>query len=530
MRLATAEIMRNLDSTTIDKFGIPGVVLMENAGGRCARLIMSNFAEPIRDGVSVVCGTGNNGGDGFVIARHLWNNGYDVTVYLLGAMNKIAGDAKANFDIIERLEVPVISLATVTKAAQLPAFFEESGLIVDAVFGTGLDRPVTGRYEAAIEAINQAANPVFAVDMPSGLNSDTGRPMGSAVYADMTATFGLPKIGQWLYPGYLHSGRLVVVDISIPAEAEESIEIPYSLVGQENIFHLFAPRSHDVNKGSFGRALIVGGSPGFSGAVALAAWGAMRAGAGLVTAAVPARLHDLMEIKLTEAMTAPVAETDSGHFAEAGLDALIDLAMDKNVVAFGPGVGRNRETAEMLYSLLPELKGAVILDADGLNLLADNISVLKQVRGPVILTPHPGEMARLTGKTIQEVQADRVGIAREFARKHGVHLILKGAHSIIAEPAGEVFVNPTGNPGMATGGTGDVLTGILAGYLAQGFSVLDAVIAGVYMHGLAGDWAAELKGEKGLTACDLLDGLPEVTKTLERLFTQGFEGEIDEDK
>ena len=518
MKLVTARMMRELDRTTIEDIGIPGLVLMENAGAGCARLILNDFADQIEDGVAVICGLGNNGGDGFVIARHLWNNGYDVEIFLIGSSDKLKGDAKTNWEIALRSGLPYVELERESDITTLFEELGEYGLVVDAIFGTGLARDVEGKYELVIDAINMVEAPVFAVDIPSGLNSDTGKPMGLAVYADMTATFGLAKLGQWLYPGYLHTGKLFVVDISIPPLIVDSFEVPYNLVETETIFHMFMPRSPDSHKGTFGHALILGGSAGLTGAPVLAANGAYRSGAGLVTAGVPQGLNSILETKLTEAMTAPLGSDDETYFTGEMSDTAAKIAKDMNVAVLGPGMRKDESTREFLFDFLRKTQIPTVLDADALTMIAEDISILSEVKGNAILTPHPGEMARLTGLTTEDVQKDRLDVARRFAGEHGVIVVLKGNRTIIASPDGDVFINPTGSPAMATGGTGDVLSGMIGGFICQGWSTLESAIVAVFIHGLAGQMIEERKGQRGTLAQDMVDVLPEVIKGIEDLY------------
>ena len=521
MKIVTAELMRRLDRTAIDEIGIPGLVLMENAGAGCAQIILTDFCDEIQQGAGVLCGAGNNGGDGFVIARHLWNNGVDTVVYLMGSGEKLQGDTKVNYQIARNMDIPVVELTGDEVTEILLEDLSDFGLVVDALFGTGLDREVEGRYAEAIDAVNTVECPVFAVDIPSGVHADTGKPMGTAVYADATATFGLSKLGHWLYPGNHYCGKLHIVDISIPWEVVERQQIPYALIGAENLFHLFLPRNPDAHKGHFGHALILGGSTGLTGAPAMAGQAAMRTGAGLVTVAVPTALNAILETKLTEVMTAPLGREGATFLDQEANEACEKLIQGKSVVAIGPGLGRNGATREFLLAMLPQIQVPVVLDADALWLLADHVEVFDRMESPVILTPHPGEMSRLSGQSVEQIQENRIDTARNFAKEHGLWVALKGGRTVVADPDGQVFLNATGNPGMASGGTGDVLTGMIAGLIAQAVDPSDAVLAAVYLHGMAGDQAARTKGEKALTAGDLLEYLPPVLHKFERLFAGG---------
>lgn len=523
MNLVTADLMRELDRITIEEIGIPGVVLMENAGAGCARAIMEKFSDNAASGVAVVCGTGNNGGDGFVIARHLWNSGFDVTIFIVGDPEKIKGDAAVNKNIADAMGIPYGAAVTDENAEVFSIELDQFGLIVDALFGTGLDREVTGKYALAIEAINDASAIKFAVDIPSGLNADTGRPMGDAVFADMTVTFQMAKVGQWLYPGYLYCGELIVVDISIPEEVIDQISIPTKLIEQDSVIHLFIPRHPEAHKGSFGHCVILGGSPGLSGAPVLAANAALRAGAGLVTVAAPDGINSILEGKLTEVMTAPMPQTPGGHLSLDALGGLKKFLISKSALAVGPGIGTDEQTRDLLFALLPSVDLPMVLDADALNIIAGDPSILNDLEAETILTPHPGEMARLTGLTVDEINENRIEIGRKFAADHNVILILKGGRTLIFTPDQQVFLNTTGNPAMATGGTGDVLTGIIVGLLSQDIAPIEAALCGVYLHGAAGDWATEKYGEKSMTAGDLEEGICAITKSLEMVFKCDFE-------
>jgi ADP-dependent NAD(P)H-hydrate dehydratase / NAD(P)H-hydrate epimerase len=524
MKLVTAAQMRELDKRSIGELGIPGIVLMENAGAGGASIIMETLHVQAADGVCIVCGTGNNGGDGFVIARHLWNNGYEVEIYIIGEAEQIKGDARINYEIAEKFGLPITEVTGPEEMDILRQDLTSFGLIVDALFGTGLDREVRGIFREVIEAINEAQTKVFSVDIPSGLNSDTGQPMGVAVFADLTGTFAYAKVGQFTYPGYLYCGDVYIVDISIPGFFEEDVYLSTSVLDTDEFFHLFAPRSSASHKGDFGHLLVVGGYPGMTGAPALSSLAALRCGAGLCTLAVPKDLNLAMEAKLTEVMTKSLTQTEQGGLSSAAASEIRALLKGKTALALGPGMGTSEEARRLLADLLPAVDVNIVIDADGLNNLVGQLDLLRRCPMEVILTPHPGEMARLTGKTTKEVMSDRVGVARSFAEKNQVYVVLKGARSVVAAPDGRVWINVTGNPGMATAGAGDVLTGVIAGLLAQPFKPLDCVLAGTYIHGQAGDLAADRLGEKGLIASDILNDLPAAIKSIEDFYYAAVEG------
>ena len=518
MKLATAKIMQELDRLTIEEVGVPGIVLMENAGYGCARILMEFFKEEIAEGVKIVCGSGNNGGDGFVIGRHLWNQGYDVEFYLLASPDAVSGDAKINLDIAHNLDMPIVVLDTDEKVEQLYDLIDGAGLIVDAIFGTGLTREVEGHFAAAIDAINESDAPVFCVDIPSGINTDNGKIMGTAVYGSATGTFAMPKVGQWLNPGKEYCGSLYVIEISIPPNMIEEADIPFNLITESDIMVQFLPREQESHKGSYGHVMIVGGSMGFTGAASMAGEAANRAGAGLVSVACPAGLNSIFEMKLTEVMTIPLQENKQGALHEDACDTILSNAANKSCIAIGPGLGKYNSTHKMLRKLLPQIEGTIVLDADGLNLIADDPSVLKQTKAKLVLTPHPGEMSRLCGKPAKEVIENWLTIPQEFAREHNCIVVLKGSRTVVADPTGNIYLNSTGNAAMATGGAGDVLTGIIASYIAQNRSLIDAVLAAVYVHGKSGDMARLQLGEKGVVATDLIEFLPLAQREIESLF------------
>jgi len=516
MKLATAEIMRELDRRTIEEVGIPGIVLMENAGAGCARFILSNYEEECLILVSVICGIGNNGGDGFVIARHLWNAGYPVEIFIIGKSENIRGDARTNFEIVDRMGLPITEVTNSENLEILKCHLQDTGLIVDALFGTGLTRNLDGNSATVVDAINNSGTTVVSVDVPSGLNVDLGVPNGCAVFADSTVTFGLPKLGLFIYPGYLYSNNVHVVDISIPKYLEFDIEIPYNLIESMDVFSAFLPRDPEAHKGTFGHLLVIGGSPGLTGAAALASMAALRTGAGLVTLGIPKDLNVAMEAKLTEVMTTPLPQSQSGALSLKAKSAIMKLAEGKSCVAVGPGIGRDLETAKLVRALIKDLEAPIVLDADGIWALSQDLSVLKDRRAPTIITPHPGEMGMLTGTSPKKVNDNRIQVAQNFAAAYDAIVVLKGSRTVVADPNGNIYINTTGNPGMATGGSGDVLTGIISGLLCQpDLDVLDSVIAGVYLHGYAGDLAKEKFGEMAMIAGDITDTIPAAIKNIQ---------------
>jgi len=514
MKITTAAEMRAIDRATTERYGVPSLALMENAGSAIANFILQKFGEANR--VVVVCGKGNNGGDGFVVARKLHRAGRVVEVLLLASRTDVKGDARSMF---ERLPVRPIEI---TSTQQLNAESSRSvgscDLIVDAILGTGFQPPVTGLYSDAIAVINHSDKPVVAVDIPSGAASDLTAPQSGEgiARADAIMTFTAPRPAHVF--GQLTRGPVIVAPIGSPPEAIVS-SLNLEVTTPRDFAALLAPRPCDSNKGMFGHVLIVGGSFGKSGAAAMAGMAALRSGAGLSTVATPARVLTSVASFAAELMTEPLPETSAGSIALAAAESgrFLELTKPMTVVAIGPGIGRHPETVQFVHEAVHQTKVPLVLDADGLNAFEGQTHLLDGGRRPLVLTPHPGEMSRLAGVPIKAVQADRLNVARTFARNHHLVLVLKGDRTIIALPDGTAWVNPTGNPGMATGGTGDILTGMTAGVLAQmPDDYARAAIAAVYLHGLAGDVAEERMGEHSLVATDLLGALPEAFRRAAR--------------
>jgi len=507
MKLVTAAEMRQLDRRTIEDIGVPSVVLMENAGRSTFQIILREFPDLLGP-VAVLAGRGNNGGDGLVVARYLANEGFSVTVFLMASRDRVRGDALVNLKILEAMGHQVEEVLEEDQLNAAVHRLSRAELVIDALLGTGLDSPVRGLLAQLIDRVNKLRAPILAVDIPSGLSADTGEPLGSTVQADVTVTCGLPKLGQIVPPGRDYVGRLWVVDISIPPALTRDLKT--ELAAAPEMRRLLPRRPFASHKGTFGHLVVLAGSEGKTGAAAMTAEAGLRSGAGLVTAAVPASLNDILEAKLTEAMTLPLPEAEGARaLGEKALAALTDFLADKSAAALGPGLGTHPETRELVRSLVQNCPLPLIIDADGLNCLAGQLEALKGAPGPRILTPHPGEMSRLLGTTAKEVQSRRLEIARDFAGAHGVWLVLKGSQTLVAAPDGQVSLNPTGNPVLASGGTGDVLTGLIGGFAAQGLPPWDAARLGVYLHGLAADYLAEQIGPRGHIAGDLLTNFAE---------------------
>ncbi|HWF85253.1 MAG TPA: NAD(P)H-hydrate dehydratase [Vicinamibacterales bacterium] len=502
MRILNAAQMREADRRTIEEIGIPSLVLMENAGRQVVAAMEAVHSDLLERQVAILCGRGNNGGDGFVVARTLVQRGVDVSVFLMGRVADVRGDARTNLEILGRLGVTVVEVDD-SQAWELH-FSEVSNctLIVDAIFGTGLNAPLSGFIESVVTDINASGIPVVSIDVPSGLSADSCDPPGTSIEAGMTVTLAAPKLPLVLPPGELRAGDIVIADIGIPAGVLEMVDGPLvDLLTRAGMRELLPPRVADSHKGDYGRVLIVAGSRGKTGAAHLAAVGALRSGAGLVTVATPARCQDVVAAMGPEYMTEAIDETDEGLDVDA-VDRILELARD--VIAIGPGLGQLPGTRRFVTSLVDRATMPLVIDADGLNAFTGDPDRLSGRDGrDVIITPHPGEMARLVGMTIDEVQRSRLEIARNFASAHHVYVVLKGHRTLIATPDEKVFINPTGNPGMATGGTGDVLTGMIAAWLAQLLDAEAACKLAVYLHGMAGDLADADEGEVALTSADL---------------------------
>jgi hydroxyethylthiazole kinase-like uncharacterized protein yjeF len=503
--------MRRADRRTIDEIGLPGPVLMENAGAAVARAIADRFGGSRR--VAVLCGRGNNGGDGFVVARRL---GDRARALLIGAKEGVAGEARVHLLACERSGVPVRALVDEAGWEEALTAIADVDLVVDAVLGTGLRAAPVGLAAAAVawtRARRAAGVPVVAVDLPSGVPTDGGAFDWPAVQADLTVTFAALKRGHVLPPAAELAGEVVVADIGISKETIEACSPSLFLLQDEDAAAAFPRRPRGAHKGDFGHVLVVAGSIGKAGAAALAAGGALRGGAGLVTVATPAPCLPTVAAARAEAMTVPVDATPAGAFSEDALAMLLELASARDAVVLGPGIGREPATRRLVRAFVRACPVPIVVDADGLDAVApssagDREGLAALRRGaPTVLTPHPGEMARLTGKPTSEVQASRPETALALARETGAVVVLKGERTVVADPVGRAAVCPAGNPGMATGGTGDVLAGLVGALLARHGALL-AATAAVVVHARAGDLAARRSGEDGMTAGDVVEALP----------------------
>ena len=521
MKVVTTQEMREIDRRTIEKFGIPGQVLMERAGMAVASKIRELFAQKK---TIVLAGGGNNGGDGIVVARELFNSGWHVKVLLFAKQNKLSPDCLSQFRSAKQAGVPVEIRAGITGGDL------HSALVVDALFGTGLNKEVKGNLTEVISLLNRTDSPVLSVDIPSGISADSGEVMGVAVKADYTVTFGLPKRGHLLYPGANYTGKLFIENIGFPGELLASDDLTVELLERQYVCQLIPERPRCSHKGDYGHVLVVAGSKGKTGAAFMAAKACMRAGAGLVTVGVPESLADIVQSRVTEEMTLPLPDAGGGTLSSKASSVILRFLAEKaDVLCIGPGIGVSDETRRLLAELITSSRAPMVIDADGINSV-DDMALFGKAHSPVLLTPHPGEMARLLNKKApplgrgsrksgarelrSHIEQERIATGLSFSQETGAYLLLKGVPTVLAEPGGKAYINPTGNPGMATGGTGDVLTGMLSSFIGQGLNPTDAAILGVYMHGLAGDIAADKKGAHSLIASDIIDSLPEAFKCL----------------
>lgn len=513
MKVATARQMAELDRLSVEKYGIPTLALMENAGRSCAerilRILEDKVGAPEEASVAVVCGRGNNGGDGFVIARHLHNRGVYVEVFLLDEEDRLSADALVQYEILRRLDVERRVVRDAEGVEDLRSFLEEVHVCVDAILGTGLSSPLSGIVREVVEVINLSMAPVFAVDIPSGIDATTGRILGEAVRADYTGTFGLLKLGHVLLPGSLHCGDTDIYDIGIPSKAVFDIDIKTEALDEQVVKSMLSIRPPDFHKGDAGRVFVLGGSPGMTGAPCLAGLAAMRMGAGLITVIVPASLRPVVESKLMEVMSLGIPDGDRGHFSKAMVPELLERIARADVVVLGPGLGSDPEAAEFVAELVPRIRAPFLIDADGLNALAGQVDVLRGAQAPCILTPHPGEMSRLTRESVEAIEASRIGAAQHLAEEQNATVILKGARTVIATPKGDVFINTTGNPYMASGGMGDALSGMVAALASQGLSPTDAACAGVFLHGMSADLLLRKHPMSPVSATDVIANIRE---------------------
>jgi NAD(P)H-hydrate epimerase len=504
MKIVTADEMREIDRLAIKDNGLHGLVLMERAGLAVASKVKELY--PLKR-ILVLCGGGNNGGDGLVAARDLFTWGFKVVVIMTTKKEALSADCAIQYQIAKKMGIPAEIRNT------LSGKDIHGSVVIDAVFGTGLARPVKGDIAGLFSFLNSADAPVVAVDMPSGISSDTGEILGQAVMADCTVTFGLPKRAHFLYPGAEYTGKLFIEDIGFPPCLLESDSIKASLVQRERASALIPARPRNSFKGDYGHVLVIAGSRGKTGAALMCGHAALRSGSGLVTLGVPESLVESFQCRVTEEMLLPLPDDGNGMMSLKALDSILEFAAEKiDVIAIGPGIGVSSATKKITTGLVLRSAVPMVIDADGLNSISASVKhargvrdLLQHAKSPIILTPHPGEMARLVH---EPNVTDRLGISVSFARDSGSYVVMKGVPTIIAVPEGNIFINTTGNPGMATAGAGDVLTGIIASLMGQGLNPADASALGVFLHGMAGDKAAEKTGEYSLIASEIINALP----------------------
>jgi len=506
MKVSTVTQMRELDRGAIENFGIEALMLMENAGISTYDVVMKEFgAEGKR--FAIFCGPGNNGGDGLVVARKVLSSGGSPFVFLLNSPEEYKGTARKNYEVITKLPVEVEEVSDIES---IRAKVSQSDAIVDAILGTGIRGEVGGIHREAIELINDSGKTVFSVDIPSGVSGDTGKVMGVAVRAHFTITFGLPKLGNIMYPGFELCGKLYVSHISFP---------PYHYSREEILAEIglpsrLPPRSREGHKGTFGQALFIAGARNYFGAPYFSALSFLKAGGGYSRLATPTSIASFIANKGSEIVFLPMEETETGSLALDSAGKILPMANQMDMVVLGPGLSLHPETQELVRSLAEKIEPPLIIDGDGITAVCEDIRLIRRRKGATVITPHPGEMSRITGKSVDEVLDNKIDVLRSASMDLGCVIVLKGAHSLVGYPDGRVAINMSGNPGMGSAGSGDVLTGTIAGMHGLGLGIEEAVLTGVFVHGLSGDLAAEEKGEDGITAQDLLDYLPRAVRKL----------------
>lgn len=506
MKISSVQEMRTMDRTAVEKFGIMEEILMENAALATYSVILKTCGVVGKKFI-IVCGIGNNGGDGFAIARQIHSNGGIVTVFVLGDSNKLQGAAKMNFDIISRIP---LEIHTIKSVESIHSRVLHCDAIVDAIFGTGLTREVGGLYRDTIQLINSGNKTVFSVDIPSGVNGDTGKIMGAGIKADHTVTYGLPKRGTMLYPGYELCGELFVTHISFPPAIYEAESIRIAI---NDPFPL-PPKDMDAHKGDFGEVLFIAGAANYFGAPYFSAMSFLKAGGGYARLGAPLSITPFIAAQGSEIVFIPQKETASGSIAYESKESLCDLAETMDMVVLGPGLSLNEETQQLVRDLTQVIEKPLLIDGDGITAICQDLAILKQRKASTILTPHLGEMSRMTKLSVDEIESDKIALVQKTARELNSIIVLKGAHSLIGYPDERVFINMSGNPGMATAGSGDVLTGTIAAMFGLGQSIEDAVRTGVFVHGLSGDMAAVDLGEDGMTAGDILEYIPQAVRVI----------------
>lgn len=505
MKISNVQEMRRMDQKAIDKYGISQEILMENAGQAAYFTILKEFGIKDKNFVTF-CGVGHNAGDGFVAARKIYSNGGKVTVFMLDDSANYQGAAKQNFNIVKNLKIEIIYLNDLSSVVEK---LIQADAIIDAIFGTGLNRDVKGKYKDVINMINTSRKTIFSLDIPSGINGDTGQVMGIAVKANYTTTFGLPKTGNLLYPGFDYAGKLYVTHISFPPTMQNSDQLKIAT----NDPAPMPARNKDTHKGNYGKVLFIAGSSNYLGAPYFAALSFLKAGGGLSYLATSENISSFIGNKGSEIVFLPQKETDSGSISLENKPQLLEFSRNVDMVVIGPGLSLNTKTQTLIRELCAEINKPLLIDGDGITAIANDLECIKQRKAATILTPHLGEMTRIVGQTIEDISNNKINVLQNTAKELNATIVLKGAHSLIGYPDKRIFINLSGNPGMATAGSGDVLSGTIAAMYGLGFSINDAVQMGVFMHGFAGDLAANDKGEDGLMASDIMNQLPASLKT-----------------
>lgn len=512
-KVVTAEQMQKIDRKAIHETGVPGLILMENAGLGVARKVEDLLKIIGGDTVVIYCGKGNNGGDGLVAARHLFKKGFTVNVYLAGEKEKLKGDAVTNLKMLEGFKVKINEIKSKKDLKKVA----DGDIIIDALLGTGIKGEVKGFLSDVIKLINDSPQKVISIDIPSGLQCDDGYFFGACIKADYTCTMAELKCGLLLPPGRDMSGIVEVVDICSPVFAADLFDIKTFLIEKNDVYNMLPARPSAAHKGDFGKIAVLAGSPGMTGAAALSAQSALSVGAGLVVLGIPEKLNPILEEKLTEVMTKPFPQTEKGTLSMDAADPIHELFNWADTAAVGPGLTTEPETVKLIKKVVLESDLPAVIDADGLNAFKGEIHLLKRRNGDFIITPHFGELSRLCGRSIDEIIKNRIDAVRRAADDSGGIVVLKGSPTLIASPGGEVYINSTGNSGMATAGSGDVLTGMIAGFLGQGCKPLHAAVCGVFLHGAAGDFASADLGQRCMTAGCLIDYLPEAFQFIEEI-------------
>ncbi len=518
MKLATPSEMKKIDQLAIEEFKIPAILLMENAALSIAAKAEEMLGNPsVRKKTVIISGKGNNGGDAFAAARHLHQRAYPVSVVSLVPGNEVKGEAETYLVILENMGVPVIYATDKSSMAEITDLIKNSELIVDGIFGTGFYGDVKGHIASVIRIVNDSDARILSIDIPSGVNGKTGQKAGIAVEADETVTFSLPKPGICQYPGAGYAGKVTVADIGIPSGVYNQLDLHGELLEESTVSGFLPVRKKDGHKGSFGKVLIITGSTGMTGAGALAARAAYKTGSGLVYLAVPESLAHVYGGTIFEAITVPLQD-ENGSITANNLEDMISIADTMDTVVIGPGLSVNQHTKQWAGSFIMQCQKPMVIDADALNIAAYTPEILRKRKAPAVVTPHPGEFARLVAGSIEEVQMDRVEKALGFGRKYDVTVVLKGAGTVIACPDGKYYINATGNPGLAVAGSGDVLAGIIGSLMGQGVHNDKAAALGVFIHGKCGDYLSEKnKYQAGFLARDLCGQIPHVMGSLNRM-------------